>query len=320
MIRMLAVVLLIAANPALAQDKYPSRPVRVVVPFAPGGGVDMTARSVAAKLTERLSQQFIVDNRPGAGGSVAIDLARKAAPDGYTLLAISSSYAANASLHKLTYDPVNAFAPITLISQQPLVLSVNPALPVANVKELIAFAKAKPGALSYATSGAGGIQHLGTELFRVMAGIDIVHVPYKGTAPALQDVVAGQVQMQIGAILATLPLVKAGRLKALAVTSLKRSEAAPNLPTIDESALPGYSCVGWYAMLAPAHTPQAIVALLNREIVQSLQGPDMKDRLATEGSTVVGSTPDALYTHMRDEIAKWRKVVAQANIRLDGSK
>ena len=308
-----------AAGPASAQDKYPSRAIRLIVPFAPGGGADISGRTIAAKLTERFGQQVIVDNRPGAGGNLGVELASKSPPDGYTLLLVSSSYGANPSLYKLSFDPVNGFEPITLVSQQPFILVVHPSLPARSVKELIALAKAKPGSLNYASSGAGGIVHLGTEYFKSVAGIDIVHIPYKGGNTAHNDIVAGFVQVYFGTILSTLPVVKSGQVRALAVSTEKRNAALPDVPTIAEAGLPGFAFGGWYALLAPAKTPKEITTLLNREVVALLQAADVKERLAAEGSTVVASTPEQLRQHLQRDIAKWQKVVKAANIRLDAS-
>ena len=308
-----------SALTAWAQEKYPARAVRLIVPFAPGGGADISARTIAAKLTDRFAQQVIVDNRPGAGGNVGTDLAAKSVPDGYTLLLVSSSYGANPSLYKLSFDPVNGFEPITLVSQQPFILVVHPALPARSVKELIALARAKPGSLNYASSGAGGIVHLGTEYFKSRAGIDIVHIPYKGGNTAHNDLVAGFVQVYFGTILSTLPVVKSGKLRALGVSTEKRNAALPDVPSVAEAGVPGFSFSGWYAVLAPAKTPRDITTLLNREIVALLQSPDVKDRLAAEGSSVVASTPEQLRTHLQRDIAKWQKVVQTAHIRLDST-
>jgi tripartite-type tricarboxylate transporter receptor subunit TctC len=305
------------AHAAHGQEKYPSRPVRLIVPFAPGGGADISARTIAAKLSERFREQVLVDNRPGAGGNVGTELVAKSPPDGHTLLLVSSSYGANPALYKLSFDPVNGFEPITLVSQQPFILVVHPSLPTRTVKELIALAKAKPGALNYASSGAGGIVHLGTEYFKSMAGIDLVHIPYKGGNTAHNDLVAGFVQIYFGTILSTLPVVKSGKLRALGVTTEKRNAALPDVPTVAEAGVPGFSFSGWYAVLAPAKTPRDITMALNRDIVALLQAPDVKERLAAEGSTVVASTPEALREHLRRDIAKWQKVVKAANIRLE---
>ena len=305
------------ASVSHAQEKYPSRAARLIVPFPPGGGADISARSIAAKLTERIGQQVIVDNRPGAGGNVGTELASKAPPDGYTLILVSSSYGANPSLYRLSFDPVNGFEPITLVSQQPFILVVHPSLPARSVKELVALAKAKPGSLNYASSGAGGIVHLGTEYFKSMAGVDIVHIPYKGGNTAHNDLVAGFVQVYFGTILSTLPVVKSGKVRALGVSSEKRNTALPSVPTVAEAGVPGFAFSGWYAVLAPLKTPPAITTLLNREIVALLQSPELKERLAAEGSAVVASTPAELKAHLQRDVAKWQKVVKAANIRLE---
>jgi len=314
------VVLAIAAPPAFAQEQYPARPVRVIVAFAPGGGTDIVARSLTARLSARLGQQFVVDNRPGGGGLTGIELAARALPDGYTLLIVSSSFAANAALRKTSYDPINGFQPISLLSRQALLLLVHPSVPVNNVKELIALARAKPGTLSYGSSGNGGIQHLATEMFKSMANVDIVHVPYKGTAPAQTDLMAGQIQMSMLSIVATLSQVRSGKLKGLAVSSSNRADAAPEIPTVAESGVPGYSFYGWYCMLAPAKTPRNVVSALNAAVVSAMQSPEMRDRLAADGSTVVGSSADELGAHIRAEIAKLSKVVKEAKIRLEDAR
>jgi tripartite-type tricarboxylate transporter receptor subunit TctC len=297
------VVLAVSAPLAFAQEPYPIRPVRVVVAFAPGGGTDIVARSLSARLAARFGQQFVVDNRPGGGGLTGIELV-----------------AANAALRKTSYDPINGFQPISLLSRQALLLLVHPSVPVNNVKELIALARAKPGALSYGSSGNGGIQHLATEMFKSMANVDIVHVPYKGTAPAMTDLMAGQIQMSMLSIVATLSQVRSGKLKGLAVSSLNRSDAAPEIPTVAEAGVPGYSFYGWYCMLAPAKTPRNIVSPLNAAVVSAMQSPEVRDRLAADGSTVVGSSADELGAHIRAEIAKLSKVVAEAKIRLEDAR
>src|SRR5687768_2070542 len=297
-----ALMLLMPLGVAFAQEKYPSRAVRLIVPFPPGGGADISARNIAAKLTERMGQQVIVDNRPGAGGNVGTELAYKAAPDGYTLILVSSSYGANPALYRLSFDPVNGVEPITLVSQQPFILVVHPSLPARSVKELVALARAKPGSLNYASSGAGGIVHLGTEYFKSMAGVDIVHIPYKGGNTAHNDLVAGFVQVYFGTILSTLPVVKSGKLRALGVSTEKRNPALPSVPTVAEAGVPGFAFSGWYAVLAPPKTPAGITTFLNREIVALLHAPDTKERLAAEGSTVVGSTPAELKGHLQRDV------------------
>jgi tripartite-type tricarboxylate transporter receptor subunit TctC len=302
---------------AHAQDKFPSRPVRIIVAFAPGGGTDIIARSIAAKLTTRYQQQFIVDNRPGGGGNVGMEIAARAVPDGYTLLAVSSSYAANAVMRKTAYDPITGFDPVSLLSRQAVVLLAHPSVPVTSVKDLIALAKAKPGTLTYGSSGSGGIQHLATELFKSMAQVDIVHVPYKGTGPALNDLMAGQINLSMLSIIAVLPHVRSGKLKGLAVSSATRSSAAPDIPTLAEAGVPGYAYYGWYCILAPAKTPRNVRETLSAEMATAMNSPEVRDRLTADGSTVVGSTPDQLGTHIRTEVAKLAKLVKDANIRID---
>lgn len=301
-------------------QSYPGKPVRIIVPFAPGGGADISARAIAHKLSERLGQQFFVDNRPGAGGNVGTELAAKSPPDGYTLLLVSSSYGSNPSLYRLSFDPVAGLEPITLVSQQPFIVVVHPSLPVRSVKELIALAKARPGELSFASSGAGGIQHLSLELFKSMAGVNILHVPYKGGATAHNDLMAGYVHMTFGTILSTLNMVRAGQLRPLAVTTTQRSSALPEVPTVSEAGVKGYAVSGWYAVLAPRKTPQDIIQLLHREIIALLQAPDVRERFAAEGSMVVASTPQQLTVHLQNEISKWQKVVKDANIRLEATR
>ena len=312
--------LALTAQQAPAQDKYPVKVVRIVLPFAPGGGADIAARTVAQKLTERLGQQFVVENRPGGGGNLGTEYVAKAAPDGYTLLVVSSSYGANPSLYKLSFNPITGFEPITLISQQPFIAVVHPSLPVKTIKDLVALAKAKPGELSFASSGAGGIQHLALEYFKSGTGVDILHVPYKGGATAHTDLIAGYVHMTFGTILSTLNMVQSNKLRALAVTTAKRTDALPQTPTMIEAGVPGYVVTGWYALLAPSKTPPAITALLNREAVALLQAPDVKERLAKEGSTVAASTPAQLTEHLRTEIAKWEKVTRVAGISLEATR
>jgi tripartite-type tricarboxylate transporter receptor subunit TctC len=312
--------LMCVAAGALAQGKYPARPVRLIVPFAPGGGADISARAIAYKLSERLAQQFVVDNRPGAGGNVGTELAVKAAPDGYTLVLVSSSYGANPALYKLAFDPIKAFEPITLVSQQPFIMVINPGLPAKSVKEFVAYAKANPGKLNYLSSGAGGIQHLAVELFKTMTGVNIVHIPYRGGSSGLNDLLAGHVHLEFGTVLSTMPIVRNGQLRALAVTTSTRSPVMPDLPTLAESGVPGYHVSGWYAVMAPAGTPRPVTELLNREIVSLLQAPEVKERFAREGSTVVASTPSQLVTHLQTEIAKWKKLVQEANIRLEATR
>jgi tripartite-type tricarboxylate transporter receptor subunit TctC len=304
------IALLALAAPASAQVAYPQKPIRLVAPFAPGGGTDILARLFGQKMGEVLGQQVIVDNRGGAGGTVGTDIAAKAPPDGYTLILVSASHAINPGLYqKLPYDSVNDFAPITQIATSPGILVVNPSLPVKSVKDLIALARAKPGQINYASAGSGTPPHLAGELFKVMAKIDMVHVPYKGNAPAFIDVIGGQVPLIFPTMPSAMPFIKSGKLRPIAVTSAKRSPAAPDIPTIAESGLPGYEATSWYGILAPARTPREIVAKLHEVLVSVIGSPDMKDKLAAQGLDPVGNTPQQFAAVIKSEIAKWTKVV-----------
>ena len=313
---LLVLMLMMTGVPVQAQQTYPSKPVRLIVPFSPGSGPDIAARAITTKLSERLGQQVVVENKPGAGGRLGVELVAKAAPDGYTLLLVSGAYGTYPSLYKLSYDSVTSFEPITLASQQPLVVVINPTLPIKSVKELIAHAKANPGKLNYMSAGVGSLQHFATELFKSMAHVDIVHVPYR-TSTGKAELLANEVQIEFGTILPTLPFVKSGQVRALAVTTAVRSPALPDVPTLAEAGVPGYAVSGWYAILAPARTPREIVTLLNRETVAVLQLPDTRERFAREGSMVVGSTPQQLTEHIKQEVEKWTKLVKESNVKFD---
>ena len=303
---------------AHAQAAYPNRPIRLIVPFAPGGGTDLTARAIAIKLTEAWGQTVVPDNRAGANGTIAVEIAAKSPPDGYTLTMISSSHSVNSSLYKnLPYDLVRDLAPITQATSQPYALVVHPALPARSVKELIALARSKTEGLTYGSSGLGGLSHLSGALFASLAGIKLVHIPYKGGNPALNDVIAGQIQMLFSTLLQADTQLKAGRVRALAVTTRKRSPAAPELPTMQEAGVAGYEVAGWYGVLAPARTPRAIIDKLNAQIVRILHSPDVQNRLAADGSEAVGSTPEQFGAHIKAEIAKWRKVIQDAGIKAE---
>jgi tripartite-type tricarboxylate transporter receptor subunit TctC len=307
--------LLLAAGLAAAgtahADVYPSKPIRFVVAFPPGGGTDIIARSIAQKLSERLSQQVVVDNRPGAGGNIGTDIVAKSAPDGYTMLMGSAGpLAINSSLFaSMPFDPQRDLAPVTLAASTPNVLVVNPSLKVTTVTELIALAKANPGRINFASSGFGTPAHLAGELFNSMAGVKLVHVPYKGASPALADLLGGQVQLMFSTMPPALPHVKDGKLRALAVTSLKRSPAAPELPTMDEAALPGFEANTWHGVVLPAGAQAEVVTRLNREIVAILHLPDVVERLSAQGAEPVGSTPEEFAAYIRSETVKWAKVV-----------
>ncbi|HKA41336.1 MAG TPA: tripartite tricarboxylate transporter substrate binding protein [Burkholderiales bacterium] len=308
-------VLAIAAGGSLAQG-YPGKPVRIVVPSSAGGGTDIVARIIAPKLTERLGQQFIIDNRPGAGTMIGIELAAKSPPDGYTLLVAPSTLALNAVVYKkVPYDAQRDFAPITQLVGSTSIIVVHPSLPPRTVKELIAFARARPGQLNYASAGIGTYPHMTMELFNSMAGLKMVHIPYKGTAPAMVDMLAGHVTVMAATILTGMPQIRAGRLRPLGITSLKRSAAAPEIPTVSESGLPGFESVQWYGALAPVQTSKEIVARLHAEIIRVLQLPDIKERFLADGTDPVGNTPEEFGRYIRDETVKWTKVARDAGIK-----
>lgn len=302
-----------AAEPATAN--YPDRPIRLIVPQSPGGGSDLYARMVAQPLAERLGHPIVVDNRAGAGSLIGTDLVAKAAHDGYTLLAMSSSFTIIPSMYKkVPYDPIKDFAPVTLLTTYPHLVVVHPSLPVNSVKDLIAVAKAKPGVLNYGSAGVGTPTQLGAELFNSMAGTNIVHVPYNGGGPALTALLGGQVQAYFGPLATVLPHVKAGKIKALAVTSIKRWSTLPELPSVSEAGLPGYRLDAWNGMLAPARTPSAIIKKLNGEINAVLKTPALRDRLAAEGVDPGGISSEEMGALLKNEIAKWAKVIKQAGI------
>ena len=307
-------VLSLACGAAHAQE-FPAKPVRIVVPSSPGGGTDILARQLAVKLAERWGQQVLIDNRPGAGQMIGISLVAKSPPDGYTLVMTATPLAINSVLYKkVPYDPIRDFAPITQVAAMPNLLVTHPTLPVRNLKEMIALAKARPGDLAYASSGHGTGPHLSMELFNHMAGITLQHVPYKGTGPALVDTISGHVQLLMSTLLPPLPHLKTGRLRALAVTSGKRVAGLPEVPTVMEAGVPGYEVVGWYAIVAPAGTPQPIVAKLQSDIAATLLAPESRASLAAAGAEAVGSRPEELAAFLKSEIAKWGRVVKAAKI------
>jgi len=306
--------------PASAQaPAYPTKAIRLVVPFPPGGATDILARNVAQKLTETWGQSVVVDNRPGAGGNIGSELVAKSAPDGYTLeMGTVGTHAINASLYsKMPYDHVKDFAPIILVAGVPNVLVVNPSLPVNSVQELIAYAKANPGKLNFASSGPGTSIHLSGELFKVMAGVQMTHVPYKGSAPALQDLLGGQVQLMFDNLPPSLPQIKAGKLRPLAVTSLTRAPALPDIPTIAESGLPGFEASSWFGILAPTGTPPAIIAKVNAEVAKWLASPEGKEKLVAIGANGAGGSPEDFARHIQAETAKWAKVVKESGAKVD---
>lgn len=314
-VRIMLATLLFAAAVAAGAQGYPAKPVRIIVPFAPGGGVDFTTRLLGQYLAEPLGQQILVDNRPGAGGTVGTEIGMKSPPDGYTLTMVSSSYPVLPSLYKLSFDPVADIAPIVLVARTPFVVTVHPSFPARTVKELIAVAKARPGEINFASAGTGSGVHLATELFMYQAGIRMNHVPYKGTGPALTDTISGQVTLLFGSVVASLPHVKSGRLRALAVTSSQRSAAAADIPTVAESGLPGYEVLDWSSLLAPKGTPPTVVDRLNGDVRKVLAQKEVIERLQQNGLAPGGGAPDQLMDMIRREMEMWRKVVAAAGIK-----
>ena len=311
-----AIALLLPAHPAFSQSNYPTKPIRLIVPFPPGGPNDILGRVVAAKLTEQLGQQVVVDNRGGAGGIIGAEIAARAVADGQTLLlAGTASLAINPGLHKkLPYDPLRDFAPISMLGTAPSLLTVHPSLPVKTVKDLIALAQSKPGKLNFVSAGHGTPPHLAGELFKSMTGVDMVHVPYKGGGPALADLLAGQVEIYFSGISSVLPFVKEGRLRGVAVTSIKRTAVLPDTPTVAESGLPGFEVGNWYAIVAPANTPPAIIRRLNAEILTVLTGAELKKRFFELAADPFGSTPEQLAAYNRSEIIKWARAIKAAGI------
>jgi tripartite-type tricarboxylate transporter receptor subunit TctC len=303
---------------AQGAENFPSKPVRLVAAFAPGGSVDLVARLLAQKLGEGWGQQVVVDNRPGAGGNVSAEIVKQAASDGYTLYICSASLVVNPSLYaKAPYDPVKDFTPISLLALVQNVLVANPRLAAGSVRELIALAKSKPGQVHYASTGSGTSGHLIMELFKSMAGIDLVHVPYKVIGQAQADLISGQVSLWFPTAPGALPHIKAGRMRLLAVAGGKRSPALPDVPTIAESGVPGFDASTWYPLLAPARTPRDIVAKINKAVVGVLNQPDVQQRLTGMGIEIVGSSPDDLARHIRSEIPKWARVIKQSGARVD---
>jgi tripartite-type tricarboxylate transporter receptor subunit TctC len=314
----LALAMACIAPLAFAQA-YPNHTIRLVVPFPAGGTTDILARDVAKKLTDAMGQPVVVDNRPGAGGNIGADLVAKSPPDGYTLLmGTVGTHAINPSLYaKMPYDHVKDFLPVVLVAGVPNVLVVNPSVPINSVADLIKLAKAKPGSINFASSGSGTSIHLSGELFKTMAGVDMTHVPYKGSSPALTDLMGGQVQIMFDNLPSSLALIKAGKLRAVAVTSLKRAPALPDVPTIAESGLPGFEASSWFGVLAPAGTPAPIVARLNAEVNKWLQSPEGKEQLLAQGAEVAGGSPEQFVAHIRAETDKWAKVVKASGAKVD---
>lgn len=311
-------VLWLACAPVAAQE-YPVKPVRFVIAFSPGGPSDILTRLVGSKLAEALGQAFIFDNRPGAGGNVAGEIVAKAPADGYTLLMGNNSIlATNASLYKsMSFDPVKDLAPVALLASQPNILVVHPSMPVKSVKELIAFAKARPGQLNYASSGSGAAAHLSAELFKSMTGVSMVHIPYKGASPALIDTLSGQCQLMFATALSVQPHIQSSRLRALAVTTSKRARMFPTLPTVAEAGVPGFEATTWHGVVATGGTPAAVVNRLNAEINKILRQPDVNSSLTRQGAEVLGGTPQEFAAYIKSEIPKWTKVVKDSGARPD---
>jgi tripartite-type tricarboxylate transporter receptor subunit TctC len=313
-----AVGLILCAFNATASDHYPSKPIKWVVPFPPGGAMDVMARTLGEKLAQSMKQPVVVENRPGAGGAIGSGIVAKSDPDGYTMMIVSIGHAVNPSLYsKLSYDATRDFEPVSLVGIVPNILVVNPSVKASNVKELIALAKAEPGKLTYASAGNGTTVHLAAELFNSMAGVDVLHVPYKGSAPAVTDLMGGQVNMMFDSVSSAKPYVESGKLKALAVTTGKRSSVFPNVPTIAESGIPGYELSGWYAVFVPAKTPKPIVDRLNGELIKALKQNDVRARFTQIGAEPVGSSPQELANTLKTETVRWSKVVRERNIKAD---
>jgi len=308
---------LLVGVPALAQE-YPAKAIRVVVPFPPGGGTDYMGRAVMQKVGESLGTTVVIDNRPGAGSSIGTEIVARSPADGYTVLIISGAHAINPSIYaKLPYDSVRDFAPVTMFASGPALLVVHPSVPAKSVKELIALAKARPGQINYASAGIGTPPHLSGELFKTMAGINMVHVPYKGNGPAYTDLIGGQVTVMFPNVSTAMAHVRAGKLRALAVTTKNRTPSAPELPTISEAGVPGYDVSSWYGLLAPAGTPPAVVSKLQTEIAKVLRSPDVSKNLTSQGLDLVGNTPDEFAAIIRSEIVKWAKVAKASGARAD---
>ena len=299
---------------AVFSQSYPAKAIRLIVPFPPGGSNDIVGRMVGMQLGERLGQSVVIDNRGGAGGTIGTDMAAKAAPDGYTLLLISVAHAFNPAMYrKLPYDPEKAFAPIGMVAAGPVALMVHPSLPAQTVKELIALVKASPGKLNYATAGVGSFQHLASELFKLQAGLDMVHIPYKGGGPAMMDTIAGQAQINMASLIQVIPHAKSGKLRLLATSGTRRSSLFPEVPTVAET-VPGYDATNWWGLVAPAGTPSQVIAKLHAELETLLKSDETRKRLESEGADIIRMTPAEFGRFIADETQKWAKVVKQAGI------
>jgi tripartite-type tricarboxylate transporter receptor subunit TctC len=309
---------LCAAAPALAQSDWPAKPIRFIVPYPPGGGTDVIARIVQPEIAKGLGQQVVIENRGGAGGAVGTELAAKAAPDGYTFLFTLSSHTINPLLYKLNYDVERDFVPVSMLVSVPQLIAANPAAPAKSIQEMIALAKSQPGKYSFASVGNGTPSHIAGELLKLKTGVDIVHIPYKGGGPAVTDTIGGQVPFLFVTAPAAMSHVRAGKLTPLAVTTLKRSPAAPDVPTVAEAlGIPDYEVDSWYAMFAPANTPPAIVARMQKEVARVVHVPEVKQKLLEQAADSVGSTPEALDRVVRAELKKWADVIRAAGIKLE---
>jgi len=315
--RLLFGSLFLAVSLTSQAQQYPTKPVRIVVPFAPGGGSDFIARFMAQRLTVGLGQQVIVENKPGAGGMLGITQGQQAPADGYTLTLIASSYTVNPSIYKFTFDPVSDITPIIQLSQGPLLIVVRPSLPVKSTQELIAMAKAKPGQVNFASSGQGSVIHMATELFQSMAGIKMNHIPYKGTGPALTDTIGGQTDVFFSSTATAVPHVQSGKLRAIAVTTLKRIPALPNVPTVNESGVKGYDVVLWHGLIGPKGLPRPIVDRINAEAGKALKVKETADQLQNDGVAPAGGTPEQFAAQIKKEIGVWRKVAADAGVKAE---
>jgi tripartite-type tricarboxylate transporter receptor subunit TctC len=308
----------IATSASAAEaERYPVKPIRIVVPFTPGGSNDLIGRVIAQKLNEAWGQPVIIDNRPGAGSTIGIELVVRAAPDGYTLLTTSGGIAINVSLYKLPFNPVTDLTPVALLAQMPYLLAVNPSLPAKSTQDLIKMARAQPGKLVFSSSGAGTSSHLTMEMFKSAAKLDMLHVPYKGGGPAVNAVVSGEAQTTFNVITGTLPHVRSGKLRALGVSSAKRADVAPDIPTVAESGVPGFEVIAWYNVFAPPRTPRTIVNRLNAEIVRILQQPDVRERFQALGVSPLSGSPEDLGNYLKFEVTRWAKLIKERGIKLD---
>ena len=309
---------LLASTSGFSADNYPNRPVRMIVAFPPGGGADILGRQIGQKLSETWNQQVVIDNRPGGAANIGAELAAKSPPDGYTIFEFTLAHSVNPSLFpKLGYDPLKDFDPVLFMATVPNVLAVHPSVPAQTTMQFIDYVKQRPGQVNYASTGNGGPQHLAMELFKTLAGVQLTHVPYKGAAPALTDLLGGQVQCMFGNMLSTLPHVRGNKLRGLAVSTAARSQALPNVPTVAESGVPGFESGSWYGLVVPVKTPPAIIAHLNKEVNRIINLPDVREKLAADGTQFTGGTSQEFGNYLKSEIAKWAKVVKFAQMKVD---